>query len=1313
MVSEPSSPSSTASSSSSSSTATSSSSSTITNTPSNVHPALMVSNIRNHISITLEMENVRGYATISHDLLHTILEPDSTAIEAWNRLRDIFQDNKHSRAVTLEQEFSHTHMEDFSSASAYCQRLKVLADQLKNVGAPVSNDRLVLQMVAGLTEAYSNVGTLLRQTNPLPQFYQARSMLCLEEAGLKKTPQNSPTPTAMPAIYRDGDETGHQQASRQEGEVLRAIAEGPQEAVEETAVVNEGEVEEGRQTTIEAEPPLHRRVDNRSGHGHGGILGQKPQQAYTASNTPPSAAPQSPSLTDIESAMYTLGLNPPDPNWYMDTGATSHMTSGAGNLTSYFKLSNKQNILVRNGHTIPIHSYGHSTLKSPNLHFILKNVLHVPKIVKNLVSVRKFVNDNLVSVEFDPSGFYVKELQTGTPLMRCESRGELYPITNQATSHSAFAAITPKLWHARLGHPGAPVFQFLRTNKDINCHALDKLLCSSCQLGKNIKLPFISSTSCTVMPFDILHTDIWTSPIVSTMGHRYYLVIVDDFTNFTWSYPLAKKSQVLTIFKSFHAFVQTQFTCKIKSIQCDNGGEFDNGHFRDFCDTHGIVFRFSCPHTSPQNGKSERKLRTLNNIVRTLLAHASIPPSFWPHALQHATYLHNILPSKILNHKSPLKCLYQKDPSYLDLKVFGCLCFPLFPSTTIHKLQPRSTPCVFLGHPLSQRGYKCFDMSTNKIIISRHVMFDETKFPFSSIHNTQSYSFLDDEIFPFVFQEDHVPTSPVTPTPTHNSPSQTPPGSSSSSADHIPSAPTSPSPTTISIPPVTNSAHPIPTPSRPITRSQHDIFKPKTPFNLSTSVSRSPLPKNPVHALRDVNWKMAMEDEFNALMKNKTWELVPRPPNVNVIRCMWIFAHKERSDVVKPATIRTVLSLALSKSWSIHQLDVKNAFLHGDLDETVYMHQPLGFRDKSRPDHVCFLKKSLYGLKQASRAWYTRFAEHVTHIGFSQSLSDHSLFIYKHRSNMAYLLLYVDDIILTTSSDTLRLSIISQLSSAFAMKDLGPLSYFLGVAVTRHSNGLFLSQRKYAAEIIDRAGMSKCKPSATPVDTKPKLSASASPPYSDPSSYRSLAGALQYLTFTRPDITYAVQQVCLFMHDPREKHMNALKRIIRYIQGTLDFGLHISPSSCSSLVSYTDADWGDARTHGGPPLGIVCILAQIYYHGPLKDSLHCLKATIVYCDNVSAVYLTGNPVQHQRMKHIELDIHFVREKVAKGQVRVLHMPSDIKLPTFSLKGYHWYKSHAKGTSHVANGCYSEFADILARLLQRGRGRIQTVWLGDA
>jgi hypothetical protein len=389
------------------------------------------------------------------------------------------------------------------------------------------------------------------------------------------------------------------------------------------------------------------------------------------------------------------------------------------------------------------------------------------------------------------------------------------------------------------------------------------------------------------------------------------------------------------------------------------------------------------------------------------------------------------------------------------------------------------------------------------------------------------------------------------------------------------------------------------------TRAQHGIFKPRQLFNLHTSTSPiiSPLPTNPVNALQDYNWKMAMKDEYDALIANKTWDLVPRPANANVIRSLWIFRHKKKSDgsferykarlvgngsnqqvgvdcgetfspVVKPATIRTVLSIAISKSWCLHQLDVKNAFLHGTINETVYMHQPLGFRDPHHPDYVCLLKKSLYGLKQAPRAWYQRFTEYVATLGFSHSTCDHSLFIYHNGNDTAYILLYVDDIILTASSDNLRQFIMSKLSCEFSMKDLGPLSYFLGISVTRRSDGIFLSQHKYAEEIIERAAMSSCKSVSTPVDTKAKLSGLSGNPYHNPSEYRSLAGALQYLTFTRPDIAYAVQQVCLFMHDPRTQHMTALKRIIRYIKGTIHHGLHLSPSLVDTLTSYTDADWG-------------------------------------------------------------------------------------------------------------------------------------------
>ncbi|XP_062182074.1 uncharacterized mitochondrial protein AtMg00810-like [Phragmites australis] len=345
-----------------------------------------------------------------------------------------------------------------------------------------------------------------------------------------------------------------------------------------------------------------------------------------------------------------------------------------------------------------------------------------------------------------------------------------------------------------------------------------------------------------------------------------------------------------------------------------------------------------------------------------------------------------------------------------------------------------------------------------------------------------------------------------------------------------------------------------------------------------------------------------MDEEFTTLLSNRTWDLVPRPAGANVVTGKWIFHHKFQSDgsldrykarwvlrgftqrpgvdfdetfspVVKPATVCTVLSLAVSRDWPVHQLDVKNAFLHGTLQETVYCTQPSGFVDPTKPDLVCHLNKSLYGLKQAPRAWYSRFASYIITLGFTEAKSDTSLFIFRSGFDMVYLLLYVDDIVLTASSEALLHWTIQSLQSEFSMKDLGSLHHFLGISVTRSSTGLQLSQRQYCIEVLERAGMADCKPCTTPVDTNAKLSSTDGPFVADPTDYRSLAGALQYLTFTRPDISYAVQQVCLHMHDPREPHLAALKRILRYVRGTLDFGLHIRRSSPVDLVVYSDADW--------------------------------------------------------------------------------------------------------------------------------------------
>ncbi|GKB69513.1 ribonuclease H-like domain-containing protein [Tanacetum coccineum] len=349
------------------------------------------------------------------------------------------------------------------------------------------------------------------------------------------------------------------------------------------------------------------------------------------------------------------------------------------------------------------------------------------------------------------------------------------------------------------------------------------------------------------------------------------------------------------------------------------------------------------------------------------------------------------------------------------------------------------------------------------------------------------------------------------------------------------------------------------------------------------------------------------------------------------------------SPVVKPGTIRTVLSLAISRHWPVHHLDVKNAFLHGDLFETVYMHQSLGFRDSAYPNHVCLLKQSLYGLKQAPRAWFQCFAAYITRVGFHHSRCDTSLFIYREGTNTAYLFLYVDDIVLTASFETLLQRIIATLHQEFSMTDLGSLNYFLGIYVTRNSSEMFLSQRKYVIEILERAHMIYCNSSQTPIDTASKLGDDG-------------------------DL---------------EPHFSALKWILRYVQGSLVYGLHLFSSSPTSLVAYSDADWAGCPTTQRSTSGYCVFLgnnllswsskrqpvlsrssAEAEYRGVtnavaetcwlrnLLCEMHTpfSSATLVYCDNVSVVYLSSNLVQHQRTKHIEIHIYFVRDLVDVGHV---------------------------------------------------------------
>ena len=278
------------------------------------------------------------------------------------------------------------------------------------------------------------------------------------------------------------------------------------------------------------------------------------------------------------------------------------------------------------------------------------------------------------------------------------------------------------------------------------------------------------------------------------------------------------------------------------------------------------------------------------------------------------------------------------------------------------------------------------------------------------------------------------------------------------------------------------------------------------------------------------------------------------------------------SPVAKMTTIRLVIALASIHNWHLHQLDVNNAFLHGELQEDVYMRLPPSVTSP-KPNQVCKLLKSLYGLKQASRKWYEKLTSILLQQNYTQASADHSLFTKQTDSSFTILLVYVDGIILTSNSLSEFQHIKSILHSSFKIKDLGQLKYFLGLEVAHSKQGISLCQRKYCLDLLSDSGTISSKLVSTPSDASLKLHHDSSPPYEDIPSYRRLIGRLLYLNSTRPNITFITQQLSQFLSKPTQSHHNAALRVLKYLKGCPSKGLFFPRNSSLHLQGFSDADW--------------------------------------------------------------------------------------------------------------------------------------------
>lgn len=723
----------------------------------------------------------------------------------------------------------------------------------------------------------------------------------------------------------------------------------------------------------------------------------------------------------IQSALSAMGISGTQSSktWYLDSGATNHMTSSSKIFSSLSPYCGQSGVCMADGNSLPIKGMGN--IQSKTLH--LSNVFHVPQLSTNLISVGQLV-DNHCNVILSPSGCTIQDLRSGKVIGRGTRHGRLFTVDHILPAPSAFSAshevVSDKwlLWHRRLGHPHSnKLLLMLKHGLLTHSSEIPRPFppCFSCCQGKSKALPFPLSNHESKSSFELVHSDVWGfAPIVSSSGYKYFVTFIDDFSRFTWIYLLRAKSDVLSCFKAFVSMVNTKFGTHIKTLRSDSGGEYMSNKFQLFLQEKGITSQRSCPHTPQQNGLAERKNRHILEVTRTILLDAAVPPTFWDEAVRTAVFLINRQISAKLGNISPYFKLFDEQPNYNKLHPFGCICFVHLPSLERHKLSAQAVRCVFLGYAVNQKGFRCYDPEKKHIRVSRNVIFFDHHFFYS--HHPLLSPKVSSVLIPLFdtisevessdkfkkgliyerrrpLTEPTLPTNGLLPVSTVAGPAE------SLSLPAVPDSVSGPTPL-----PVRRSSRI----SRPPARYRSPSPSAQTSF-LST-LSTIPIPKSYSQAVKQECWRTAMTAELDALAKTNTWDLVSCPPCIKPIGCKWVYTVKLKSDgslerykarlvalgnrqeygidyqdtfapVAKMTTVRLLIALAASKSWPIFQMDVSNAFLNGDLVEEVFMKPPQGLH-LSSPNLVCRLRKSLYGLKQAPRTWFTKLRSTIQQVGF-------------------------------------------------------------------------------------------------------------------------------------------------------------------------------------------------------------------------------------------------------------------------------------------------------------------------------------------
>lgn len=1267
--------------------------------------------------------------------LHVYIRAVKTSKEAWDVLEKHFEGKSLSKKIMYRRKLYSARMKKGITMIDHINYVKTLAEHLEAVGDPVSDGDLVIILLSSLPEEFNNLVTALETIADEKLTWDYVRDRAINEFD-KKHGEASNNKYNPEALFVNGYNKNKSKYNNYNGN--RSNRGG--------STGNRG----GNHQSSSSGHNFRCHSCNEKGHF---------SRNCPKKNKEKKAAPEEGNL--LEHGTYFDGFNPElalkagdeedndITDWWIDSGASQHMTPIKSEIINYKKFSKPVEISLADNSSLYAYGAGYVQLRvfDEGIHndILLEKVLYVPKMKKKLLSIPvviskgvqvTFLNKNCIFTSKDKS-YTVGHLH-GKLYKLNTSPVETCCLVNSRNDNDA------QLWHLRYGHLGYTSLLTLSNNEMVSGMKLmskvpDSGPCEGCLMGKQNRHPFPKkSLSESSQPLDIIHSDVCgPMKVASIGGSRYFITFIDDYTKYFSVYMMKNKDEALQKFKDFSLLVENQFGSKIKKIRSDNGGEYINEEFDIYLKKCGISRNKTIPYTPQQNGVAERANRTLMELLRSMLYFAGLPKKFWAEALATAVYLKNRSPTSCFHGETPYQRWWKKKPEVGHLKVFGCTAYVHIPSEKRTKLDEKSLKCTFIGYSEESKGYKFFDPDKRRMFLSRDAVFDENKF----VHKINDDKPVDEgmksegekplqkheQLLPdILFMEDEKieDENPDKGTPLN---------------DEV----------VVRIEDNFVGEEEIDAndPDIPDDEFQNNrpIRQKKNPDRFGeweyASIAVLEEPKTLSDALNgqySKQWKKAVNAEYESLIKNETWDLVDLPDDKNLVGSKWVFKIKQNVDgeidrfkarlvaqgysqepgidfneiyapVARYNSIRSVLAIANQLDLHIHQMDVKSAFLNGTLSEDIYMKQPDGFVDKNNPEKVCKLKKSLYGLKQAARCWNVVMDEFLKSNGYIQSNADPCIYskIVKRNSKDILILMavYVDDTIIATSDIEILNGEKLKLCDKFEMDDRGEVHYLLGMRIKRNrmSRELSIDQTTYLEGVLKKFEMTECKPVSTPLEAGKKFVKLRDDEKSiDVTRYQAAIGSLTYASIgTRPDISAAVGVLSQFMSNPSSEHWTGVKRILRYLKGTLTFGLKFIASKNFSLVGYSDADWagdinsrkstsgylfriGDATVSWRSKKQAVIALSsteaeyialssaaqEAIWLRRLLDSIHCTQksGTVVFEDNQGAIALSSNPNNHPRTKHIDIKYHYTRELVQNGVIRLIYCPTNDMLADMFTKG---------------------------------------------